>query len=199
MSTTSDPTYDQPNVNLPRLPRSQSPISTSSDPSFLGPGQSQVPPDSHDSQCSCSGSGSAMPIVTVSVHAPQSSRVDITTTGTLNHSQPEVPHITLSPSPGTFDTSTRQSPSPASMSTNSSLNPVSLLAILVNAEVHHTVTTILHYYQVRPGTVLSAIAMLASGDENDRRNLALLFRCLFEVNQTIASAILDNVALAREL
>ena len=74
---------------------------------------------------------------------------------------------------------------------------LSFLDAIVNGGVHDTAIVFLHYYEVHPRGVLSIIAHLVSGNENDHRNLSRLLRAMFEANQRTATAILHNYLSGR--
>ena len=74
----------------------------------------------------------------------------------------------------------------------SRLDTVILLNAVVDGGVHDAAAIFLSYYAYWPQDVLSAIAILASGNQNDHRNLTRLLRSLIEANPSTATAILHH-------
>jgi len=68
---------------------------------------------------------------------------------------------------------------------------ITLLAAVVNdSGVQDAALMFLDYYQVAPQDVLSAIAILASSNDDDKRNLSRLLRHLFAADRIGAKAVL---------
>ena len=132
-------------------------------------------------------------------HSPMSTTAN--PAGTCLH----LPHSSMSDPPmstasvPTFQFRTQESPHRGLFDSSSStplhlsrLDTVILLNAVVDGGVHDAAAIFLSYYAYWPQDVLSAIAILASGNQNDHQNLTRLLRSLIEANPRTATAILHH-------
>lgn len=63
-------------------------------------------------------------------------------------------------------------------------------ALVLGNGAQYTARAILDHYEVAPNEVLAIIAMLSSGTDNDKSNLARLIQHLYSTNRVAARAIL---------